>query len=84
MSDNYAHLLTGIEALTKPDYKALNQHAGRNDRLMHAVLCAYAKHHLDSDEIGWGQLGDMLHAAICNELGDDEYVKWMETLTHDH
>ena len=74
----YDHLLNGVESLTKPDFHALNKHDGRNDRLMHAVLCAYSKHHLDCPEIGWNKLGDILHDVICNEIGDDEYIAWAE------
>lgn len=77
-------LLSGVNALTKPDYHKLNVHAGRNDRLLHAVLCAYAKHHLDFDDIGWNQLGDILHNAICNEVGTDEYLKWTALLNLDN
>jgi hypothetical protein len=78
---NYQHILTGVAALTNPDYHALNEHAGRNDRLLHAVLSAYAKHHLDCPDIGWNQLGDMLQSVICNEIGDDEFIKWGERIT---
>ena len=73
-------LLAGIEALTKPDYHKLNVHAGRNDRLLHAVMCAYAKHHLDCDDIGWKELSEILHSVICNEIGDDAYCRWMDTM----
>ena len=73
-------LLSGIQALTKPDYNALNAHDGRNDRLLHAVMCAYAKHVLGSDDIGWNQLGDILHTAICNEIGDDAYIEWSDRI----
>ncbi len=76
-------LLAGVESLTKPDFHKLNVHAGRNDRLLHAVLCAYAKHHLDCEDIGWNQLGDMLHSAICNEIGDDAFCRWLETMRKD-
>ena len=69
-------MLTGVEALTKPDYHKLNVHAGRNDRLFHAVLCAYAKHELNAEDIGWEQLGEILHCAICNEIGDDSFLVW--------
>ncbi len=69
-------LLSGIDSLTKPDYHSLNVHAGRNDRLLHSVLCAYAKHHLECSDIGWSQLGDILHSAICNEIGDDAFIQW--------
>lgn len=74
-------LLAGVEALTKPDYRKLNVHAGRNDRLLHAVLCAYAKHQLDCEDIGWSKLGEILHSAICNEIGDDAYIEWGERMT---
>ena len=76
-------LLAGVESLTKPDYHKLNVHAGRNDRLLHAVLCAYAKHHLDCEDIGWNQLGDMLQSVICNEIGDDAFCRWLDTMRKD-
>ena len=76
-------LLAGVESLTKPDFHKLNVHAGRNDRLLHAVLCAYAKHHLECPDIGWQQLGEILHDAICNEIGDKEYLAWCSRLNCD-
>jgi hypothetical protein len=72
-------LLT-VDGLTKPDYSKLNVHRGRNDRLLHACLCAYAKHHLDCEDIGWNQLSDILYYAIVNELGDDEFIRWGERI----
>ena len=69
-------MLTGVEALTKPDYHKLNVHAGRNDRLFRPVLCAYAKHELKAEDIGWEELGEILHSAICNEIGDDSFLVW--------
>ena len=77
------NLLAGVEPLTNPNYHELNKHAGRNDRLLHAVLCAYAKHHLGCDDIGWDQLGDMLQSVICNEIGDDAFCRWLETMQKD-
>lgn len=76
----YTALLAGVGPLTNPNYHELNKHAGRNDRLLHAVLCAYAKHHLDCDDIGWNQLGDMLQSVICNEIGDDAFCRWLDTM----
>lgn len=76
-------LLAGVESLTNPDYHKLNVHAGRNDRLLHAVLCAYAKHHLDCEDIGWNQLGDMLQSVICNEIGDDAFCRWLDMMRKD-
>lgn len=71
------NLLTGMSVLVNPDYHELN---AKKQRLLHAVLCAYAKHHLGRDEIGWEQLSDILLNAICEEIGDKEYVKWNESL----
>ena len=79
----YSDLLSGVESLTKPDCHKLNVHDGRNDRLLHAVLCAYAKHHLDCEDIGWNKLSDILHCAISNEIGDDEYIAWCERIKKD-
>jgi len=75
-----AGLLSSKKALTEPDYHYLNRHAERNDRLLHAVLCSYAKHHFDRDEIGWEQLDDILMNAICNEIGDDAFCSWVEMM----
>lgn len=75
------HLLAGVQALLQPSYAEMNKHAGRNDRLLHAVLCAYAKHQLDCPDIGWSQLGTTLHNAICNEIGDDAYRAWAESIS---
>lgn len=69
-------LLSGVDGLLKPDYHKLNVHAGRHDRLLHACLCAYAKHHLDCEDIGWNQLSDILYHAIVNEIGDDAFIEW--------
>lgn len=73
-------LLSGIHALTRPDYHALNAHCGRNDRLLHAVLCAYAKWHLDDSDIGSEQLSDILYNAICESIGDNAFCKWVNTM----
>lgn len=73
----------GIDGLIKPNYHAMNEHAGRNDRLLHAVMCAYAKHHLDNEDIGWTKLSDILHCAICNEIGDDAFIKWGNSVKED-
>jgi hypothetical protein len=72
-----AELLSGVVALKEPDNHKLNVHTGRNDRLLHAVLCAYAKHELNAEDIGWEELGDILHSAICNEIGDDTFGVWV-------
>jgi predicted RNA-binding Zn-ribbon protein involved in translation (DUF1610 family) len=73
-------LLSGVNALTSPDWHRLNAKTHRNDRLLHAVLCAYAKHHLDCEDIGWDQLGEILCDVICNEIGDVEFQRWLERM----
>lgn len=73
-------LIKNTAALTRPDFHALNEFAGRHDRLLHAVLCAYAKHQLDCENIGWDQLGDILWNVICNELGDSEAMAWTDRI----
>lgn len=73
-----AGLLSDLKAITAPDYHWLNRNTKRNDRLLHAVLCAYAKHQLDCEEIGWDALGDILMNVICNEIGDDAFIAWGE------
>lgn len=50
---------------------------GKNE-LLEAVKMAYRKHHLDDPDIGWEELSDILHNAICNEIGDDGYCDWLE------
>jgi hypothetical protein len=77
-------LLAGIDALVKPDYHALNVNRGRNDRLLHAVLCCYAKHTLDSDQIGWEQLNDILHSALLEAIGQEELLRWESRLNEDY
>lgn len=79
-ANQYSHLLQSNRSLTDPNYRELNKHAGRNDRLLHAVLCAYAKHNLNFADIGWDRLGEILRDAICNEIGDDNYIAWAETI----
>ncbi len=43
-----------------------------------ALKAAYKKHVLMHDDIGWSELGDMLCDSICNLIGDDGFVKWLE------
>ena len=64
--------------LLNPNFHKLNVFCNRNDRLLHVVMMAYAKHNLECLDIGWGELGDRLHDALCNEIGDDNYIKWAE------
>lgn len=73
-------ILGGIHALTNPNYHQLNVHCARNDRLLHATLCAYAKWHLDAPDIGSDQLSTILFDAICESIGDNAFCEWVETI----
>ena len=75
-------LLCGdIDELKDPNYHTLNKHGDRNDRLLHALLCAYVKHHFYEDnDIGWDELDEILFNAITNEIGDDAFCKWLDKL----
>jgi len=70
-------LLDGVTKLSHPDFHLLNK---RGQRLLHACLCAYAKHSCDVEEIGWDELGDILCNAICEEIGDENYRKWLRNI----
>ena len=55
----------------------------RGSGLLEACKLAYRKHHLGDESIGWEELGTILLDAICNEIGDDGYQKWLEDLRND-
>jgi uncharacterized protein (DUF427 family) len=46
--------------------------------LLHAVKEAYKKHHLGIDDIGWDELSETLLNALCEAMGDDGYLSWLE------
>lgn len=68
-------LLNGLEGLKKPPFGEMDT----KDRLLHACLCAYQKHHCGNEDIGWTELGNILHTAICEAIGDDAFVAWNES-----
>jgi len=71
------NLWSGLEAVTNPDY-------GRSDPrdgLLHAVLCACAKHVFGCPDIGWEELDDILITAICNEIGDQNFSAWCRLMS---
>ena len=72
-------LLSGILPLCKPDYHKLNE---RDQRLLHACLCAYAKHTSwdCAADLGWEQVSEILHSAICETIGDDAYCQWADKM----
>ena len=76
----FGELFGTIDVIKNPNYHKLNQNTERNDRLLHACMAAYVKHHLGNDEIGWSQLSDILGDAISNELGD-RFQLWLEQVS---
>jgi len=42
--------------------------------LLDAVKSAYKKHHMGGDSIGWDELSEMLENALCNVMGEDEFL----------
>jgi hypothetical protein len=42
-----------------------------------AVKKAYCKHWLDDPDIAWSELGEILHDALCNSMGDKGFVEWL-------
>jgi hypothetical protein len=73
----FSGLLESITALTEPNFHKLNEDG---NRLLHACLCAYAKHSGDCQNIGWNELDQILVDAICEEIGDDNFHKWIDRL----
>jgi len=52
-----------------------------SQRLLQVVLLTYLEHVKGNNVIGWDALGDELHAAICEAIGDDEFCKWNDTMS---
>jgi hypothetical protein len=81
------HPLQDADVLNQPGSMLRDYRVGDNrsrtlyisQRLLHVALLTYLKHHKGEDVIGWDALGDELHAAICEAIGDDEFCKWNDT-----
>ncbi len=50
--------------------------------LLDAVQKAYRKHWLNDGTIGWDELGDILHNALINTMGDNEFIEWKNSLPY--
>ncbi len=58
--------------------KARERLASKNaDRLLAAVQQAYRYHHLGHDHLTSIELGDILMCALCEAMGDKEFVAWL-------
>lgn len=51
--------------------------------LLEACKRAYRKHHLNDDSIGWNELSNILHDAMCNYMGDDEFIEWLKEIKNE-
>jgi len=50
------------------------------ESLLEACQCAYRKHALNDDNIGWEELSDKLLDALCNAMGNHGYDNWLHDL----
>jgi hypothetical protein len=72
--------LEGHKKLLHPPFARMST----EDRLLRVVMMAYAKHHLDSQHIGYSELNDALYCEICNTIGDDLFVTWGEKIEQEN
>ena len=45
-----------------------------------ACQMAYRKHCLNDESVGWDQLSDILKESLCNAMGDDGFLIWLDHL----
>jgi hypothetical protein len=55
--------------------------ATRYGQLLRAVQCAYRKHHLEDESIGWNALDDMLETVLAECMGDRVFQQWLSDHT---
>jgi len=48
------------------------------EQVLDALKLAYRKHHLGDESIGWDELDTALLGALCEAIGDTEFVRWVE------
>ena len=48
-----------------------------NEQMLEALKMAYRKHHLHDESIGWEELSGIMHDALCETMGDKEYLLWL-------
>jgi hypothetical protein len=51
-----------------------------SEQTVDALKLAYRKLHMGDDSIGSDEVGAALCNAICEEIGDDEFDRWMHEL----
>ena len=73
-------LLEWEQDTTRKLNAALDAERGKVDGLLSAVQITYRKHHLNDDSLGWDEVSDILHNTLCNVIGDEGYIKWIEQI----
>lgn len=48
--------------------------------ILFALKMAYRKHVLDDDSIGWDELSDIIKEGLCNQMGDEKFILWVEDI----
>jgi len=69
-----------IQAHSLSEYKRLDAMGVEVEKphwtILDALQAAYKKHVRGDDSIGWDELGFKLSDALCNLMGNDEFIKW--------
>ena len=54
-----------------------------HESMLNALKDTYRKHALEDERVGWHELSDTLCNALCNAMGDQEFVRWSEGVIKD-
>lgn len=77
MKDNSLHGLLTLDCF----YSLVDRNEeARIWQLGEACKLAYRKHNLGDESVSWTEVTDSLCDAICEWIGDDEFVKWSESI----
>lgn len=52
-----------------------------NKNLLDVCQMAYRKHVLDDDGVGWDELSEALAAVLSSEMGDKEFINWLDSVS---
>lgn len=67
-----------FEAFVLGYLAAAHRYGLPSEKLLYAVKCAYRKHHLNDDSIGWNELSDILLIALTETMRDEAFNKWLK------